>query len=164
VKPYQTCALACLIACAQPMTAAAGDLPREGTDVITNNWVRTSVNVLQLGEHQFRTYELVGVARNESGSGLLNATAFRCTGRARTDGRTMGDNGACLFTDGDGDQVMVTYGGHPQGGGPETLIAGTGKYAGISGAGEWNLVLILRNAEDGRWRAIVQHKLSWKLP
>ena len=45
--------------------------------------------------------------------------------------------GSCVETDGDGDKLYLAYEGPEDG--PLTVLGGTGKYKGITGAGRWRV-------------------------
>jgi hypothetical protein len=56
---------------------------------------------------------------------------------------------------------MATYERKTAEGGTETLVAGTGKFAGISGTGEWMKFPL--KADDKMSRGIVSEKVHWKI-
>jgi hypothetical protein len=43
------------------------------------------------------------------------------------------------------------------------LVAGTGKFAGISGTGEWTVLKFPVKADDKMSRGIVSEKVYWKI-
>ena len=48
--------------------------------------------------------------------------------------------------------------------GTETLVGGTGKFAGISGTGEFTILQRGLTADDKVFRGIVAEEFHWKLP
>ena len=74
--------------------------------------------------------EQVGISRNTDGKPFFDQMSVRCVGYVQEvkEDRTL-NNGACVETDKDGDQVFATYDKKAH-----YLVGGTGKYKGISGA------------------------------
>jgi hypothetical protein len=60
-------------------TTIDGELPKQGTDSFTNVWVGTS-NTIQQGNRTFFSYEIDGVARNDSGNPMFDRFGQRCLG------------------------------------------------------------------------------------
>jgi hypothetical protein len=90
--------------------------------------------------------------------------AMRCLGIYDDAGKARAqEHGACTFTDNDGDKIMATYERKTAEGGTETLVAGTGKFAGISGTGEWTVLKFPLKADDKLSRGIVSEKVHWKI-
>ena len=58
---------------------------------------------------------------------------------------------------------MATYERKTAEGGIETLVAGTGKFAGISGTGEWTVVKFPLKTDDKLSRGIVSETVHWKI-
>ena len=78
---------------------------------------------------------------------------------AEGDGR---DQGYCAFGDADGDRVFTSFTGAFETGGASgtnTIIGGTGKYAGIQGSGPWKC----RGAGNNGELQCVQ-RLDYRLP
>jgi hypothetical protein len=50
------------------------------------------------------------------------------------------------------------------GDGTYTIIAGTGKYAGMTGNGEWHLIQFLPPTSDKYVRGIFANTMHWRLP
>ena len=91
--------------------------------------------------------------------------ALRCLGIYDDAGKApeRQEHGACTFTDNDGDKIMATYERKTAEGGIETLVAGTGRFAGISGTGEWIVLKFPLKADDKLSRGIVSEKVHWKI-
>jgi hypothetical protein len=78
------------------------------------------------------------------------------------------DRGTCTFTDKDGDNIFTTYSGKGDAKGGERgnyeVVGGTGKFTGITGAGDYLLPNIPIKADDKAARGVVSNKINWKLP
>jgi hypothetical protein len=143
-----------------PIAVQAADLPKEATDSFSNIWVSTISNSMQQGANPFLTYELNGITQNDAGGPMFNLLGLRCVGMG--DGRGGGeftDRGTCTYTDKDGDHIFAPYTSKGWRGTYE-VVGGTGKFVGITGAGEY----IINNpgqikSDDKRNRGFVS-KLS----
>jgi hypothetical protein len=149
--------------------ATAADLPKQGTDSFTNVWVVGTSNTIQQGNRTFITYEIDGVARNDSGGPMFNLFGLRCVGWVEVLGNEgPHGGGTCTYTDKDGDNIFSPYSdkGDGKGGvhGTVELAGGTGKFAGITGSGEYFNPNLPIKADDKTLRGVVSNKVSWKLP
>jgi hypothetical protein len=145
-----------------PITVLAGETPKEGTDSFTNTWLVTTLNTMKVGDRTLGTYEVSGVHQNVQGDATTDM-GMRCLGIYDAAGNARQEHGACTFTDNDGAEIMATYERKTAEGGIETLVAGTGKFAGISGTGEWTVLKFPVKADDKRSRGIVSEKVHWKI-
>ena len=146
-----------------PITVLAGETPKEGTDNFTNTWLVTTLNTMKVGNRTLGTYEVGGVHQNVQGDAKTDM-GMRCLGiYDDADKARAQEHGACTFTDTDGDKIMATYERKTAEGGIETLVAGTGKFAGISGTGEWTVLKFPLKADDKLSRGIVSEKVHWKI-
>jgi hypothetical protein len=144
------------------LSVQAADMPKEGTDNFTNVWTTTVSNTIQQGTHSFTTYEIDGVARNDAGGPMFNLFGLRCVGMGSGPGSELG---TCTYTDKDGDNIFMPYTGK-SGRGTYEVAGGTGKFAGITGNGEWwnvNPAPPIKS-DDKRGRGVIANKVSWKLP
>jgi hypothetical protein len=134
---------------------------KEGTDSYTDTWVSSGPNSLKIGDRTVGTYELIGVHHNDSGGDNMG---LRCLGAYEIAGAgIVHGHGACIYADQAGDQIMTTYEDHGNDG-TETLVSGTGKFAGISGTGEYTILQRGLHADDKVARGVVAEKIHWKLP
>jgi hypothetical protein len=150
-----------------PLSVQAAEMSKSGTESITVTWVTTSSSSMKLGDRSFDTYEHAGVMRNAAGKGMFNNFAIRIVGSGETAGKDRIDRGADIFTDRDGDQIFDIWEGKVvEGGeaGTSKITGGTGKFAGISGTGEWSVVDYFIDSDDKRARGVVASKFTWKLP
>jgi hypothetical protein len=107
------------------------------------------------------SFEVDGVTRNDTGGAMFDNFGFRCVGNVESIGSARTGHGVCTYTDKDGDQILQTYDQQGSAGGV-TLVSGSGKFAGISGTGEWTTVAS-PSSDDKRPRAVVAHKVHWKI-
>ena len=145
-----------------PITVLAGETPKERTDSFTNTWLVTTLNTMKVGDRTLGTYEVSGVHQNVQGDATTDM-GMRCLGIYDVAGKARAEHGACTFTDNDGDEIMATYERTTAQGGIETLVAGTGKFVGISGTGEWTVVKFPVKADDRMSRGIVSETVHWKI-
>jgi hypothetical protein len=146
-----------------PTMVLAGETPTEGTDSFTNTWLITTSNTMKVGDRTLGTYEVSGVHQNVQGDATTDM-GMRCLGiYDDADKARAQEHGACTFTDSDGDKIMATYERKNAQGGIETLVAGTGKFAGISGTGEWTVLKFPLKADDKLSRGMVSEKVHWKI-
>jgi hypothetical protein len=105
-----------------------------------------------------------GVARNDSGGPMFNMFGQRCVGLWDSVAGANSDRGTCTFTDKDGDNIFMPYTAR-SGRGTYEVSGGTGKFAGITGSGEYviNDPGQIRS-DDKRNRGFVSNKVTWKLP
>jgi hypothetical protein len=149
-----------------PLSAQAADLPKEGTDNFTNVFVVTSSNTVQQGSQSFVTYEVDGVARDDAGGPMFNLFGVRCVGMEEGPGiGKMTGHGTCTYTDTDGDNIFMPYNAKEGRRGTYEVAGGTGKFAGITGNGEWwRIDPAPIKSDDKRARPVTSNKVSWKLP
>jgi hypothetical protein len=70
----------------------------------------------------------------------------------------------CTFTDKDGANIFMPYGGR-NGRGTYQVTGGTGKFAGITGNGEFVVNMLGQiQSDDKKVRGFVSNKVTWKLP
>ena len=146
-------------------TAGAADLPREGDDAYTTDYVVNSAKPLKLADRTAALVEFSGVSRNDKGSGMFHRLGVRCIGLHESGTPQAVSRGACTETDADGDQIFSTYetriaNGRPAG--THVFVGGTGKYTGITGRADYAVVPV--KSSDGTAMFSVPHRASWKLP
>jgi|HubBroStandDraft_5_1064220.scaffolds.fasta_scaffold377050_1 hypothetical protein len=77
------------------------------------------------------------------------------------------DGGGGVIADRDGDQTFEVWEGkRVEGGetGTTELVGDIGKFAGISGTGEWAIVDYFIDPDDKRARAVISLTFNWKRP
>jgi len=104
-----------------------------------------------------------GAFVNSAGSGFLNNAAGTCPAGGATVGGRQFFQGSCVLTDADGDQAMFVWDCEMQANGvcpgPQTWVAGTGKYEGISGKMTFEGRFI-----GGTTQGVSDWKGEWSLP
>jgi hypothetical protein len=151
------------------VVAMAADLPKEGTFNGTISLAGTFKIYLVGKEHIVGTYDENGLT---VGEGFYDHMTWHCfgvgdaaTGMLRTQGR-------CVGTDPTGDQLVIQTGGderHPMdaktSSGSSTIIAGTGKYTGITGGATFVLHgSEFKTATEGTYANYGEIQAKYKLP
>jgi hypothetical protein len=100
---------------------------------------------------------------------MFNLFGMRCIGLVHVLSQgTWNDQGTCTYTDKDGDNIFAPFKGNSDGKGGERgtyeVIGGTGKFARITGSGEYYQPNHPIKADDKAIRGAVSNKISWKLP
>jgi hypothetical protein len=149
-----------------PLSVQAADMPKEGSDNLTSVLLVTSYNTIQQGTQTFETYEVDGVARNDTGGSMFNLFGARCVGMEEgPDPGKFTGHGTCTYTDTDGDNIFTPFSATGGRRGTLELAGGTGKFAGITGNGEWRRIDPAPiKSDDKRGRVVVALKVNWKLP
>ena len=114
---------------------AAGDLisiPKQGTAIYVTYYTGLALANLDMSDTGHALLiELFGTTRNMDDQKLFNDMSVHCLCYRVAGSGEVGGAGACTMTDSDGDQVYTTFDATAQ---AHTLIGGSGKYKGISGA------------------------------
>jgi len=145
------------------LTVQAADVPKEGSA----NYTATNVHIysasMKLGDQLAWLSDVSGIVRNDDGGAMFNNMGQRCfiVGGMVT-GEDAWGQGTCIMSDKDGDQIFLNWQGKQGNTGVVAFAAGSGKYAGISGGGEYTYQHV-KSPED-RGLDIVRHKVHWKLP
>lgn len=86
------------------------------------------------------SWDVVGTPMAKEGE-LLYGTSARCVGSTTIVGKELTEDGACLYTDGDGDRFLFMYSGRSEPGKPAPgtwkFVAGTGKFDGMEASGAY---------------------------
>jgi hypothetical protein len=115
---------------------AAAPLPKEGAA----NWGSCFVGDMTLmeasKESQFGSTQLNGLRFTPTEGAFGDATTYECMLQVSIDATGRAANGFCVSIDADGDKTTWDLSGK-NGAGKWRYIGGTGKYAGITGGGEY---------------------------
>lgn len=145
------------IALTAPLRALAAELPRSGeTEFNTYATVR-SLATIDSGAGMGGVWDYTGVMQNVKGEGPFNNMAARCLQNWTMLGEQLKVVGSCVLTDPDGDSVFDIFEGTTF-----NLVAGTGKYKGISGHGTITRTR-LHDLPDGIRALINYHKVTWEI-
>lgn len=112
--------------------ATAADVPKEGTYDFTACWSGESREIVFSPRHTANSYEFTGTVRSNPPGGPFDKETFRCVGFGSTfDGRTTGAN-ACESGDAAGNKRLSSFTTNADGSVTRAVVAGTGKYEGLS--------------------------------
>jgi hypothetical protein len=140
---------------------AAEDFPKQGNFAVTYTAAGTHTRTIDLGDGT----KVVGsenriIATNDAGQGIFHNATGECIAVRGGEAR----NGYCVFTDKDGDKFVEPWSLAPGAKkGTATLGPGTGKYKGIDGTLEWEVVTSLP-AATGTFNFIGKKRGSYRLP
>ena len=147
---------------------AKAQIPKEGA--ISNTWAYSGTfKSLPMGQERLQmTYEVMGVIIGDTTEDLLHDASFRCLGtRHVVKGEYNDENGFCVCTRLDGDQMFLTYKATGKMGvgakETQTIVGGTGKFIGIQGSSEYT-DYPLRPAAEGTFQGYSKVKGQYKLP
>ena len=148
--------------------AMAADLPKEGTWNVTNSGFGTAKGVTSGG----RTMAAFDENTLQVGEGLLDHMTSHCWGLFDITNGTAQHHGYCVGTDPTGDQIIADFssdGRYPPDSksvkGTFTFRGGTGKYAGISGSGEYvSDAAAFRSGTEGTYFTHSTNQGGYKLP
>jgi hypothetical protein len=140
---------------------AAEDLPKQGSFAVTYSAAGTLTRTIDVADGtKVIANEARMIATNDTGQGIFHNATGECLGVRAGDSR----NGYCVFTDKDGDKFVEPWSIAPGAKkGTATLGPGTGKYKGIEGNLEWEVVTSLP-AASGTYNFIGKKRGSYRLP
>ena len=148
-------------------TETKAQIPKEGSQSFTHGY-NVTFKVLPMGQERVQmTYEVMGVTIGDTDKDLAHNSSLRCLGALHAVKGEYDDNGFCVNTRPDGDQIFATYkatgklGGIAKG--TYTVVGGTGKFVGIQGSGEFTRIDV-RPAAEGTLQGYSRNKGYYKLP
>jgi hypothetical protein len=115
---------------------AAAPLPKEGPVNVTSCFVGDITLMEASKENKFGSVTLNGLRFTPTEGGLGDATTTECFVQSSVDATGVIGSGVCVSVDTDGDKVSSEITGK-NGVGKWIFTGGTGKYAGITGNGEY---------------------------
>lgn len=114
----------------------AGPLPKEGAMNLLSCWSGDAPPAMVFSkEHLLGTLAWTGVLWNPTAGSAFDAMSGECGGHYTVSPAGVDAVGQCQFAD--GDKMLVSIPKNHNGSGTWTFVAGTGKYSGISGGGEF---------------------------
>ncbi len=126
----------CLVLAAQMVGAAP--LAKEGPMDLLNCWSGdTPPAMIFSKEHLLGTLAWTGVLWNPKAGGAFDAMSGECGGHYTVSPGGVDSVGQCQFADAEGDKMLVSIPQNHNGSGTWKFTAGTGKYTGVSGGGEF---------------------------
>jgi hypothetical protein len=139
---YRTilCAIAALFIASQ---AAAAELPKEGKADVTGCYTVTANEITFSNTHTATTYEILGTNISNPPGGMFDQMSFRCVGLNSIVDAKFSATTFCESVDKDGDKILTRLiVGSVEGVGQDdthvgetVVIAGTGKYEGMTRTG-----------------------------
>jgi hypothetical protein len=120
---------------------------------------------VQLDEQTaFGTFEQYGVTRNLDGQPWFDRMTEYCTGQYyESAGSSWAPtNGSCVYVDQQGDKLTINWEDSGDGG-TKQIVAGTGKYRGISGKGTYSFVADLTPPTEGSRMFLITVELDFEL-
>ena len=147
---------------------AQAQIPKEGTQSYVIGYSGTYKTVAMGQERIQVTYEVLGVIISDASDCILQNASLRCIGSYHViKGAYEDDNGFCVCTRPDGDQLFTSYKASGRRGavgkGTVTYVGGTGKFIGIQGGGEFSRINV-PPAADGTLQGYNRVKDHYKLP
>jgi len=157
-------ALSLVLLAAFGASALAGELPKQGTHSIS--WTFSGpYTAIEIGEDQWAwssTFTIV--VWNDAGEGLYHDMSANCVGMGSEEpDAPFTDSGYCSYVDADGDRMFEYWTETGEGKGTDTLLGGTGKYAGIQGGGTYEYSYT-PDAPEGTFNGYGHTKGSYTLP
>jgi len=149
-------------------SSVQAQIPKEGTATGVSAFSGTFKTVAMGQERVQMTYEILGGTISDTGEDIFHNSSLRCLGSIHAiKGVYENNNGFCVQTRPDGDQIFFTYKSSGTLGrgskGAYAIIGGTGKMTGIQGGGEYT-EFVLRPAAEGTFQAYNRSKGKYKLP
>ena len=143
------------------------EMAKEGSSSGKNYSTGTS-KAIPMGEERLHlAIEGSGIYVSDIENGFLNNASINFLGTLHAVKGVFEESGFMVFNVPDGDKVYTTWKGTGTLGkdakGTYTCVGGTGKYAGVTGGGEYTRAHV-PNASKNVWAAITMYKGNWKLP
>jgi hypothetical protein len=115
---------------------AAAPFPKEGTGTWVNCFVGEGTFMAASKDRTFGSIYNNGLRFTLTEGALGDASAMDCIFQASIDGKGISGPGFCVSVDADGDKMSLDVTDN-NGSGTWKFLGGTGKYAGITGGGEY---------------------------
>jgi hypothetical protein len=142
---------------------AAVNLPKEGSYDVVACWTGTSADIAVGKDYSANSYEMVGTVVSRAPGGFGDQSTFRCVGmNTMAKGRAGGGN-QCEVTDADGDKRLNAFQIQPDGKVTREMLAGTGKYEGMSITNVVALMPPMKPAKPGTFQGCNQQTGAYKL-
>ena len=139
--------------------SASEALPEAGSAKLAAYQVCHPLSVIEMGAAGSESAtECNGIVRNQDSQKQPDNLAIRCleATTARPDGYKY--SGTCVQTDSDGDKLFMTYEGTRSG--QIKWIGGTGKYKGVSGAGNLDVV-VAPGGTSSQFAYTLSYEVTW---
>ena len=118
--------------------ANAAPLPKEGPMNLQNCWAGDAPPAMIFSkENMLGTLHWSGTLWNPTAGGPFDAMSGECGGHYTAGATGVDAIGQCQFVDAEGDKMLVAIPVNHNGTGTWNFVAGTGKYSGIKGGGDF---------------------------
>ena len=150
---------AAALCAAEPALAGTVFVPPSGETTYVTHYTGKVINAEYLGDGASESLvEMTGVSRNTVGQSAFDGMHAHCLMLSAIIGGKPSISGACTEIDRDGDHVFTSFDSAAY-----KLIAGTGKYKGISGSALYS-VTPEPSLEQGRYGYMMKHDVTWAIP
>jgi len=156
--------LSCATIALAGQVCIAQQLQRSGTITIHTGW-KVTAEAIELAEKKVQGHgTAIGTSFNDKGSGPLHQGPATCFFTFFVVDGVPRNKGYCAFGDAEGDRLFTDWQGGPakDGEGTEginTIVGGTGKYAGIQGTGSWKSKDVGPNGQH-----VTMQRFEYRLP
>ena len=137
--------------------AVSAEFPKTGSAEYDTYYVDNTVAKIDSGAGTGVIGEETGITRNVKGEGPFHDMSVRCLYHWSVVGETNRQNGSCVDTDKDGDNVFIIFDDKNL-----YFSGGTGKYKGITGTAAYTYVA-LHDTVGGRPALVINHKAKWEI-
>lgn len=158
-RPLAFIVLAAAGACA----FAAVNLPKEGSYDSISCWTGTGNDIAFSKENAGSTYEMVGTVVSMIPGGLGDRSTFRCVGIDTTVQGRKGGGNMCEVIDPDGDKRLNAFHVEPDGRIVREMLAGTGKYEGMTMTNTVANLAAMKPAKAGTFQGCNRQTGTYKL-
>ena len=118
--------------------ANAAPLPKDGAMNLINCWAGEAPPTMIFSkENLLGTLHWSGTLWNPTAGGAFDAMSGECGGHYNVGATGVESTGQCQFVDADGDKMLVVIPVNHNGVGTWSFVAGTGKYKGMTGGGDF---------------------------
>jgi hypothetical protein len=158
-RPITFIALAAAASCA----FAAATLPKEGNYDVVACWTGTGNDIDFSKSHTASSYEMVGTVVSMIPGGFGDRSTFRCVGMNTNVAGHMGGGNMCEVIDPDGDKRLNAFHIDPDGKVVREMVAGTGKYEGMTQTNTVAMMPPMKTAKAGASQGCNRQTGSYKL-
>lgn len=157
--PLAGLAIACVTTCA----IAAVNLPKEGNYDSFSCWTGTGNDIRWGKDYVATSYEMVGTVVSAIPNGLGDHSTFRCIGTHNIMKGVQSGGNYCEVTDPDGDKRMNRFEIKADGSIVREMIAGTGKYEGMTMTNTVALMPPMKDPKPGTFAGCNHQTGTYKL-
>ena len=116
---------------------------------VTNCWGGKSTTIVHSKDYVAAGLHMTGTSRSNVDGGAFDQMSLECVGVFRSEKGAPTADAVCEYLDKDGDKLLGYAERTGVAGGKWRFVSGTGKYAGISGGGEYEYLGRFPRIRDG---------------